>query len=174
MAWHCPCCVLALAPSAPALFGTFFPNRPRNFACNHSNLHINLGVHPPSFRDRSCVELCFFHSGLASFALMSSEFPGLYFLFGSFFPFLTPPVSEKMLPNKTWLCRRCIMLKLRSLTIICYCCCPWLPLLGASAFLCLLREHGMDENLTSGDLRFLAQENLDEFRHFLHSMTFVF
>ena len=129
---------------------------------------------PPSFRDRSCVELCFFHSGLASFALMSSEFPVLYFLFGFFVPFLTPPESEKMLPNKTWLCRRCIMLKLRSLTVICYCCCPWLPLLGASAFLCLLGGHGMDEHLTSGDLRFSAQENFDEFRHFLHSMTFVF
>ena len=145
---------------SPSSVWNFLSKPPPQFCMKPQQSAYKFGCPPPTFRDRSGVELCFFHSGLASFALMSSEFPGLYFLFGSFFPFLTPPVSEKMLPNKTWLCRRCIMLKLRSLTVICYCCCPWLPLLGASAFLCLLRGHGMDENLTSDDLRFLAQDKL--------------
>ena len=76
------------------------------------------------------VELCLFHSDLVDFALWTSQSLDLRFLFGSFFPFLTSPVNEKMLPNRTWTCLSCTMLQVMSLTVLC--CCPWLPPFGLS------------------------------------------
>ena len=121
----------SMGPITPSLFGTFFPNPPRHLACKHSNLPINSRVCLlPMYGGRASVELCFVHSGLADFALLTGQTLELHFLFGTFIPFLTYSVNEQMLPNTTWVCLRRFVLEAVSLTVLCDCCCLCLPMVG--------------------------------------------